>query len=122
MNSMEQVKENIKIASDTQANSLTADDKNMFKEVKNTFKQRIKIGCTACGYCMPCPAGVNIPKCFEYYNNYHMYGNDEFYYYMSEDQRASKCIECGKCETHCPQALPIKETLKKVKAVFESEK
>lgn len=119
MNSMEQVVENIKVAQTANINSLTTNEKEIIDQVKNIFKQRVKVNCTACGYCMPCPVGINIPGCFSLYNNYHMYGKEEFYGMMQPNQRASNCVECGLCETHCPQTIQIRQELKKVKAIFE---
>lgn len=120
MNSMEQVTENIKVASETEANSLTETELNLIDKVNNIIKSKVKVSCTACAYCMPCPAGVNIPGCFSAYNNYSMFGKDEVYDMMirRRNQTASNCVECGKCETHCPQGIPIRQELKKVNALF----
>jgi len=120
MNSMEQVVENIKVAQTATVNALTANEKDLIEQAKNIFKLRMKINCTACGYCMPCPSGVNIPGCFTLYNNFHMFGREEFYGMLQPKQRASNCVECGQCETHCPQTIPIRQELKNVKAIFES--
>jgi len=120
MNSMEQVVENIQIAKNAQVNSFTDKEKEVIEQVKSVFRQRVKVNCTGCGYCMPCPSGVNIPGCFTYYNNYHMFGREELYLRMlPPEQRASCCLECGECETHCPQSIAIREELKEVRAIFE---
>ena len=120
MNSMEQVVENISIANNAHVNAFTDNEKEVIEQVKNIFRQRIKVNCTGCGYCMPCPSGVNIPGCFTYYNNYHMFGREELYQRMLQpEQMASNCIECGECETHCPQSIAIREELKKVRTIFE---
>jgi len=122
MNSMAQVVENIKIAQNAEVNSFTEKENEVIEQAKNVFKQRIKVNCTGCGYCMPCPAGVNIPGCFTFYNNFHMFGQEEMYLRLLQPgQRASNCIECGECETHCPQSIAIREELKGVKAIFEQE-
>lgn len=119
MNAMEQIDENIKIAADSKENSLTEKEIATINEAKNTFKARIKVNCTACSYCMPCPAGVNIPGCFSLYNNYHVFGREDNYRMLQPKQKASSCVECGKCETHCPQGLQIRKELKNVAALFE---
>jgi predicted aldo/keto reductase-like oxidoreductase len=120
MNTMEQIVENSRIGNAAQANSLTPEELQVINQVKAIFKGRTKVGCTACGYCMPCPSGVNIPACFSYYNNYHVFGREENYNrFLSTQQKASACTECGACEPHCPQAIAIPETLKKVAALFE---
>ncbi|MEY8001345.1 aldo/keto reductase [Clostridium sp. Mt-5] len=119
MNAMDQVTENIKIASETEANSLTEKELKIIDEVKNIIKEKVKVSCTACGYCMPCPSGVNIPGCFNAYNNYGMFGKDDTYNFIPSDQKASNCVECGGCETHCPQNISIRKELKNVKVLFE---
>lgn len=120
MNTIDQVTENLKSASEAEVNSLTTKEVEIIDQVKAIFKERIKINCTTCGYCMPCPVGVNIPTCFAMYNNHHMFGKEEAYNaWLAPQQKASSCAECGKCETHCPQGIPIRQELKNVKAVFE---
>jgi predicted aldo/keto reductase-like oxidoreductase len=120
MNSMEQVVENIKVAQNAEENSFTDKENGIIEQAKNIFKQRIKVNCTACGYCMPCPEGVNIPECFSLYNNYYMFGREEAYnFFLQPQQRASNCIECNQCETLCPQSIMISQELKNVRAVFE---
>lgn len=119
MNSMEQVVENLKIAGVASSNSLTKEELDIIEQAKSIFKARIKVNCTACSYCMPCSAGVNIPLCFSIYNNYHMFGRKEMYDHLSPKERASNCVECGKCEAHCPQRISIREELKNVKALYE---
>ncbi|MCE1198821.1 MAG: aldo/keto reductase [Marinilabiliales bacterium] len=119
MNSMEQVKENIQSACDATPDSFTAADEEVIGRVKSLYRQRIKVDCTACGYCMPCPSGVDIPGCFGYFNNLHMYGKEDNYRFLKPGERASACTECGACEEHCPQCLPIPELLKEVRSVFE---
>jgi len=119
MNSMDQVVENIKIAQTTTENSFTGTEKQVIEDVRNVFRQRVKVNCTECGYCMPCPSGVNIPGCFSFYNNYHVFGREEMYRMLQPGQRASACIECGQCEINCPQSIEIIEELKNVRAIFE---
>lgn len=120
MNSMEQVAENLKSACGAEADSLTPEETKVIDRVKKIFKDRIKVDCTACGYCMPCPAGVDIPACFGMYNSYSMFGEEEGYHrWLAPGQRASNCVECGSCEPHCPQGIPIRRMLKDVSAAFE---
>ncbi len=119
MNTMEQLIENLKVAGEAKEDSLTKQEETIVNQVKTAFKQKTKVNCTGCNYCMPCPAGVNIPSCFNFYNNYHIFGKEEMYKRLTVEQRASSCAECGKCETHCPQGILIQQELKNVKAVFE---
>ena len=119
MNSVEMVKENCRVASEAGAGCLTNREKKIIGKVKEIIKSREKVGCTGCRYCMPCPKGVDIPGIFRCYNT--MYsenkhnGRMEFAQTVSltkEPCFATQCIECGKCELHCPQSLPIREKLK----------
>jgi len=116
---MDQVIENIKVAQTATENSFIGTEKQVIEDVRNVFRQRVKVNCTDCGYCMPCPSGVNIPGCFSFYNNYHVFGREEMYRMLQPGQRASACIECGQCETNCPQSIEIIKELKNVRAIFE---
>lgn len=127
MNSMDMVKENIRIASETEVNSLTDDDMRTYEKVVEEIERKIKVKCTGCGYCMPCPAGVDIPGCFKTYNasyvdNY-VVGMREYFMctaMKNERSMASLCKKCGKCEAHCPQGIHIRDELVKVKRRFEN--
>jgi predicted aldo/keto reductase-like oxidoreductase len=118
MNTLEQLVENIKAAGETPENSLTEKELDIVDEVKNIIKGKMKVNCTACGYCMPCPAGVNIPRCFSAYNTYNMFPGDKSYENLPVKEKATSCVKCGKCEQHCPQSLPIREHLQTIKEVF----
>ena len=119
MNSEEMVNENIRIASDATPGHLTEEDFAIVEEIKKIIREREKVGCTGCRYCMPCPKGVDIPGIFYYYNLMYMEKKTparfEFVQNMGirkEPGFASQCIGCGKCEQHCPQNIPIREKLK----------
>ena len=118
MNDINQIKENIDTADTVEAGSLSDKELKTIENAKQMLKKKMKVGCTACEYCMPCTAGVNIPKNFSLYNFSSMYDDLETYskQYNSLDKglRASACIECGKCEKACPQHLPIRSLLKEV--------
>ncbi|MRZ79602.1 aldo/keto reductase [Paeniclostridium sordellii] len=126
MSTMEQVIENIKICDEEgKANSMTKDEKKIIGNLGEKFKSKIKVDCTACKYCIPCPRGVNIPGCFEALNNASMFNDVEsvkinMYKFIEENESdASKCIECGKCEAMCPQHINIIDKLKEVKYTFK---
>lgn len=127
MSDENQLEENVKIASDAYANSLTAEECEVFDKVKKLLHERTKIPCTGCGYCMPCPFGVNIPGCFSAYNDkYLLEGNsNRFKYYQAlgflskQPAYASICRECGRCESHCPQGIKIRSELKAVSRKME---
>ncbi|MBU3198419.1 aldo/keto reductase [Clostridium estertheticum] len=120
MNEMNQITENIKTASEVKVNSLTDEELKIVSKVKTVIEEKVKVSCTACEYCMPCPAGVNIPKNFTFYNNHFMFDKEENYSLaVPNKEKASNCVECGKCETHCPQGISIRNELKNVKELFE---
>lgn len=126
MTTMEHLRENIRIAGLGQPHSLTAGELGLISEVKSVYEAGIRVNCTGCRYCMPCPAGVDIPSSFLQLNNASMYGdweNGKFFYklFVREEQRASRCIQCGQCEQTCPQHIPIREKLKEVADALEHE-
>ncbi len=123
MSSMDQVKENLQIAESGVANSLTADELEVYGRVTAAFRKRMKVGCTGCGYCMPCPSGVQISSCFSMYNTVAMFDNLEsmrriYAMYVGDAGCASNCTECGECVEKCPQQVSIPEKLKEVKEQF----
>jgi predicted aldo/keto reductase-like oxidoreductase len=119
MSTMEQVDQNITTAGKTGISSLSDKDISIIDNVKAKYNELTKVKCTACEYCLPCPAGVAIPSNFSLYNDASMYKDSEKYINrynneMPEKARASSCAECGKCEEACPQHLPIRQHLKEV--------
>lgn len=127
MNSSAMVEENIRIASEVQVGELTTENMEMFEQVKEAFNEKIKVGCTGCSYCMPCPFGVDIPGSFRCYNVSYTDGFMKgFMEYLmcttmrNKQSNASLCKECGACEKHCPQNIPIRAKLKNVKRRFEN--
>ncbi|MBE5923614.1 MAG: aldo/keto reductase [Lachnospiraceae bacterium] len=119
MNSIEMVEENCKIADESVAGHLTEEDFAVIDKITKQIREKEKVGCTGCKYCMPCPKNVDIPGTFRCYNS--MYtekkSSARFEYAQTvgltkEPSFASQCIECGKCEKHCPQNIPIREKLK----------
>ena len=119
MSTMEQVIENVNIANVARGFSLKKEELDLIDEVKEIFKSKIKVNCTDCKYCMPCPQGVNIPKNFDIYNNYSVFGECEAYNNLNDEERASNCIKCGICETHCPQGIEISKEMEEIEAIFE---
>ena len=122
-----QLADNIRIALDATPNSLSTDELKVFDQVKAVLLEKTKIPCTACGYCMPCPYGVDIPGCFSYYNDkYLMNDKSVRFKYMQnlgalavKPSNASQCRNCGKCESHCPQNIAIRAQLKTVSREME---
>ena len=118
MNSVEMVEANCRTASEAQAGSLTEADFQTLEKVKAAIREKEKVGCTGCRYCMPCPKGVDIPGTFRCWNTMYTESKQEGRtQYMQtvgltkEPAFASQCIRCGKCEQHCPQSIPIRDKL-----------
>ncbi|MGN0401250.1 MAG: aldo/keto reductase [Acetatifactor sp.] len=124
MSTMEQVEDNLKTFDDFKP--LTEKERDTIEQVVTLINSRVQNGCTGCRYCMPCPAGVNIPGCFSAWNRYHMYQNYNVVSWqwekeVGEEHQAKNCIQCGKCEAVCPQKLSIREDLKKVQADLDKK-
>jgi predicted aldo/keto reductase-like oxidoreductase len=126
MNTEEMVLENVQTASQVQVGELTTQDEAMLQNVVKAINSKMKVGCTGCGYCTPCPKGVDIPGTFAAYNR--VYSESKFHglkeYFMCTAFRknvtgAGNCIGCGKCEKHCPQGIPIRKHLKDAQKELE---
>jgi predicted aldo/keto reductase-like oxidoreductase len=126
MSEPSQMEENVRLANQGLANSLTARELALIQEAKTIYQARTRVLCTGCGYCLPCSHGVSIPANFLQLNNLSIYRDRraaEFFYFhiLKEDQRASHCEECGQCLELCPQHITIPEMLKEVVREFESQ-
>lgn len=122
MNSIEMIKENIKVASKVEPGMLKEQDFELYKRVSREISSKTHVNCTGCNYCMPCPAGVDIPLCFACWNENEIIGKlqSKAYYVLRTDKHnASLCTECGKCERHCPQKIAIRKELKEVTKSME---
>lgn len=122
MSNLEQVKENIDLVDNASVGMLTGSDSEVLHNVKDEYDKLISIPCTACNYCMPCPFGVNIPKCFREYNM-DMLGDEsinsiQYKFHMHEDRQAHNCVGCRKCVESCPQSIDIPEQLNIVEKHF----
>jgi len=127
MSTLDQVKQNIDIASRFDEGNLSTDELAAIDKATKIIKDSIKVPCTGCQYCMPCPQGVNIPWNFTKYNDYHYFEKDsaaakkwiENYPKFTDDAILAKhCIQCGECESHCPQNIKISEMIPKVADLF----
>ena len=126
MNEMTQLEENIRLAAESGPGLLNQHEIQAVEQVQKCFEARAKVRCTGCGYCLPCPEGVDIPKNFIFYNKFHLLDSDvarrqSFFFYQGQitgAKRADSCVGCGQCETKCPQHLPIAELMPEVAATF----
>jgi predicted aldo/keto reductase-like oxidoreductase len=120
MSKLEQVKENVRLAEGGLPNSLTSEELALIDSVRMAYRKMLKVDCTGCGYCMPCPSDVNIPQNFAMYNDTFLFDDtleiSRVLYngMLPPNQRASACTECHVCEELCPQKLEIPELLKDV--------
>jgi len=123
MGTMEQVEENLRLADLAEANTLSREELSLIEGIKKQYRSLTKVDCTACGYCQPCPSGVNIPRNFSLYNDaliYDDFASSRFAYntFFTPETKASACIECGACEEACPQQISIREHLKEIQRAF----
>lgn len=124
MTSLEQVKQNIEIASTI--DKISPYDQELIREVARTYRTFLGNRCTRCGYCMPCPHGVDIINCLTEYNIAHMMGDPkasamQYFTLLDDDSRADSCVDCKECLPFCTQMIDIPKELQKVYEYFGSE-
>ena len=126
MNSLEMVRENVKNAADAKVGEFGEKEETLIRSVVEAINEKMKVGCTGCGYCMPCPKKVDIPGTFSAYNK--RYTDSKFRslieYVMctalrKDSTSAANCVECGLCEKHCPQGIKIRQELKHARKELE---
>lgn len=127
MNSKKMVQDNIKTASTVSVGEIGTKEEAMLQKVVQAINAKMKVGCTGCAYCMPCPKNVDIPGTFSAYNRCFSEGKRVALveYFMCTAMRknssaASNCVECGKCEKHCPQHIKIRKELKNARKQLEN--
>lgn len=123
MNSLEHLKTNIEIASRSKPNMISENDKKLIKDVASLYKTQKGNDCNSCGYCLPCPNGVNIPHCFREYNIGKILNNPkasamQYFTYFEDSALAHNCTHCGDCNTLCPQGINIAKEMKNVERFF----
>lgn len=116
MSNMEQINENLRSADASGIHKLSQEDLDIIDKVREKYKSRAGIPCTACGYCQPCPNNVVIPEMFKLYNEgmiYDSFASSHFVYntFIPENIRAKQCVQCAVCEEKCPQGIKISELM-----------
>ena len=124
MSDMQQVEDNLRTFGSF--TPFTPAEYEQLDDIVSQLRSRVRNGCTGCRYCMPCPAGVNIPQNFKIWNNYHMYrtyGHIQRAWEneLKQEEKAANCVQCGKCETLCPQKISIRQDLKQVQCDLDSK-
>jgi predicted aldo/keto reductase-like oxidoreductase len=122
-----QLEDNTRMVKDASADSLTPEELSLFDRVQAAYRKMLRVDCTSCGYCVPCPNGVNIPQNFTLYNDTFLFKDAVFnaFFYnqlLPLEQRACSCTECLDCVEKCPQKINIPEELKLVHQTLAEKK
>jgi predicted aldo/keto reductase-like oxidoreductase len=123
MSSLQQVEENVASASRSGVGSLNRKELELIDRVRETYQSFALIPCTRCGYCIPCPEGVAIPRILHLYNDGIMYDKlenaaNEYQRWVSAENKGDLCLVCGECQEQCPQDIEIPEWLEKIHDEF----
>ncbi|KAF1075932.1 hypothetical protein MKMG_01621 [Methanogenium sp. MK-MG] len=129
MNDEGHLAENQQTARETTPGSLSPDEEAMMATARDAWRQAMQVPCTGCGYCMPCPYGVNIPECFNLWNNHSLRvqgrgAKTEYAVRLGgvlgdAPGNAGLCQACGRCMAHCPQQIPIAGALRDIQQIYE---
>ena len=125
MSNMDQLNDNLRIFDSAEVSCLSEADKTMLTNVRLAYEKRVRVGCTGCEYCQPCPSGVKIPRIFQGIDNATMFGEasdfkPSYEKLRAENADASQCVKCGACEAQCPQHFPIRDLLEQINAEFSA--
>lgn len=126
MNSMQMVTENIASADEAGIGTFMKADHHLIDILRQKINQNLKVGCTGCGYCMPCPHGVDIPTAFRCYNQTAtqkkfsaMLEYAQITSLKKDSSAMTQCTKCGACEKHCPQHIEIRKELQNAKKALQ---
>ncbi|MBW6513431.1 MAG: aldo/keto reductase [Candidatus Syntrophosphaera sp.] len=126
MSSLEQLKENIRLAKHAKAGMLDDRELKVYNQARLEYLRRIAIPCSECRYCLPCPHKVAIPGVFGIYNEAIMFEakerhTHEYKAWITEEMRADKCVQCGECLSKCPQHIDIPTRMQEVAKFFAED-
>jgi len=127
MGTVNQIWENAAIASSAEPNTLTAPERKILDEARELYLGRMRVSCTSCGYCQPCPSGVKIPEVFGLYNQAAMFDSRKSSGFWYKDSLSSKgagaeaCARCGECLSKCPQGIAIPDRLEEAHAYLSAD-
>ena len=124
-----QLTENLQTAGEALPGSITADEERMMRAARDAWRRAMRVPCTGCGYCMPCPYGVNIPECFNLWNTHSLMeqvrgAKTEYAVRLGgglgdAPGNAGLCQNCGRCVRHCPQEIPVTDALREMQQTYE---
>lgn len=123
MSHLDHMKENLNLAENVSEASWTAKDEDAVRKARGIINELQRVNCTTCGYCMPCPEGVDIPFNLALSNDHHIFkdpnAGNRYKMVLGESERASNCVQCGECLEKCPQQILIPDELEHVAELFE---
>ncbi|MBN2074084.1 MAG: aldo/keto reductase [Dehalococcoidales bacterium] len=121
MDSIEQIKENIELADNAEADVLNVHDKVFISEIRDTYRKLKQIDCTSCRACMPCAQGIDAPRIFEIHNDAAMYDDWETakMLYKVEGHQILRCTQCGTCAVRCGREIAIPDVLEGIRPKLE---
>ncbi len=124
MSNLDQLRDNLRIFDQAEAGCLSEADRALLASVREAYERRVRVGCTGCEYCQPCPSGVRIPAIFQGLDNACMFGEaadfaPRYARLMEQKADAGQCVACGACEAQCPQHFPIRDLLAGIHEEFK---
>ena len=126
MSEMQHVVENVASGNQSGINYLSEAESKIVDRVRKEYEGMALIPCTRCGYCVPCPEGIDIPRLLNIYNDSimydkHDYAKTEYNNFVPVNNRANLCVACQECEEKCPQGILVNEWMVKIDQIFAAK-